>query len=163
MNKAEKLDRIAAFNVLFPVGTKVYLKEDGKERLTRTEIAGAAFLNKSEEMVAWFQGISGSYKISCCKGEIDQGIERELLIEKMANKQVVASLKYEIHQTHLCHARTRRNLADIEIKIAEIRNRAAEARSQAQPLEAICDSNLEIRDKILEGINFVMTGKRDVS
>ncbi len=57
-----------AFNLKYPAGTPVFLKKDGVDTPIRTEVRGPAFVLSGHSAVAFFEGVSGCYLISCVKG-----------------------------------------------------------------------------------------------
>lgn len=56
------------FNKKYPIGTAVKLKKDFIDVPVTTKVRNEAFVLSGHSAVAFFDGISGCYHISCVKG-----------------------------------------------------------------------------------------------
>ncbi len=63
-SNSEQLRRLARFNRNFPVGTPVYLKQDGKLQPVLTRVREEAFMLGGHTPVVFLDGISSCYDIS---------------------------------------------------------------------------------------------------
>lgn len=65
----KKLQKLCdEFNRKYPVGTAVRLKKDFVDEPVDTKVTNEAFILSGHSAVAFFDGISGCYHISCVKG-----------------------------------------------------------------------------------------------
>ena len=55
------------FNAKYPVGTSILLKKDFVDEPVKTTVRHAAYVLSGHSAVAFFEGISGCYLISCVK------------------------------------------------------------------------------------------------
>lgn len=56
------------FNKKYPIGTPVLLKKDFVDEPIKTKVDREAFVLSGHSTVAFFEGISGCYLISCVRG-----------------------------------------------------------------------------------------------
>jgi hypothetical protein len=56
------------FNAKYPVGTQVLLKKDFIDVPVKTKVRHEAYILSGHSAVAFFEGISGCYLISCVRG-----------------------------------------------------------------------------------------------
>jgi hypothetical protein len=59
------------FNKKYPVGTEVMLKKDFVDKLFKTKVKIKAHI-MCNDAVAFFDGVSGAYTISCVKGVVNE-------------------------------------------------------------------------------------------
>jgi len=65
----KKLQKLCdEFNRKYPVGTAVRLKKDFVDEPVNTKVRNEAYVLSGHSAVAFFDGVSGSYDISCVKG-----------------------------------------------------------------------------------------------
>jgi len=68
-NNLKKLQKLCDdFNKQYPVGTAVKLKKDFVDEPVETKVRHAAYVLSGHSAVAFFEGISGCYDISCVRG-----------------------------------------------------------------------------------------------
>lgn len=69
MNPPTNLEKLCNdFNKKYPIGTEILLKKDFVGEPVRTKVASEAFVLSGHSAVAFFEGTSGCYLISCVKG-----------------------------------------------------------------------------------------------
>lgn len=71
------------------------------------------------------------------------------------------ALRYEIAQAERREAYARLNYASTLLELREIRERAAELRSQYEPMDAFCRSDEQTRRAILRAIRYVVFGRKE--
>lgn len=56
------------FNKKYPVGTEVMLKKDFIDEPIKTKVKSEAWVMSGHTAVAFFDGVSGCYDVSCVRG-----------------------------------------------------------------------------------------------
>jgi beta-phosphoglucomutase-like phosphatase (HAD superfamily) len=80
---------------------------------------------------------------------------------KRVAEAVAAPLRYEIAQAERREAYAELNYAGTLLELRQIRERAAELRSQHEPTATFSGSVPEVREAILRAVHYVITGHKE--